>query len=179
MNYPLGSFPRFGHQETWALERRQRAIDNSIATRQAMAEHNLMVEREFFGMLDRYVQKMDPCCAFTRAKADEILKRMARIKRKHDSGQRVYFRYLGETLQLFCRSTGLTNSLEGLGHEKLARVAEAMGEEYYAKKFECLPKSPDKAAGGIGNRWSEMPDGPIYFWFAAILLLIFSLFGNR
>jgi hypothetical protein len=179
MNYPLGSFPRFGHQETWALERRQRAIDNSIATRQAMAEHNLMVEREFFGVLDGYVQKMEPNCAVTCAKADEILKRMARIKRKHDSGQRVYFRYLGETLQLFCRSTGLTDSLEGLGHEKLARVAEAMGEEYYAKKFEYLPASPDKTAGVTGNRWSEMPDGPIYFCFAVILLLIFSLFGNR
>jgi hypothetical protein len=178
MNYPLGSFPRFGHQETWALERRERAIDNSIAARQAMSEHNLMVEREFFGVLDGYVQKMEPNCAVTRAKADEILKRMARIKRKHDSGQRVYFRYLGETLQSFCRSTGLTDSLEGLEHEKLARVAELMGEEYYAKNFECIPASPDKAAGGTGNRWSEMPDGHIYFWFASILVLLFLLFGN-
>jgi hypothetical protein len=32
-NYPLGSFPRFGHQERWAAQRRQRAIENSIATR--------------------------------------------------------------------------------------------------------------------------------------------------
>lgn len=42
MNYPLGSFPRFGHQERWANERRERAIANSIATRQAMAARNLM-----------------------------------------------------------------------------------------------------------------------------------------
>ena len=35
MNYPLGSFPRYGHQERWAQERRQRAIANSIATRRA------------------------------------------------------------------------------------------------------------------------------------------------
>lgn len=33
MDYPLGSFPRFGHQERWARERRQRAIENSIITR--------------------------------------------------------------------------------------------------------------------------------------------------
>jgi hypothetical protein len=33
--YPLGSFPRFGHQERWAAERRDRAIANSIATRHA------------------------------------------------------------------------------------------------------------------------------------------------
>ena len=33
MDYPLGSFPRFGHQERWARERRQRAIENSITTR--------------------------------------------------------------------------------------------------------------------------------------------------
>jgi hypothetical protein len=32
-NYPLGSFPRFPHQERWAQERRQRAIYNSIITR--------------------------------------------------------------------------------------------------------------------------------------------------
>ena len=32
--YPLGNFPRFGHQERWAAERRTRAIANSIATRQ-------------------------------------------------------------------------------------------------------------------------------------------------
>jgi hypothetical protein len=35
MSYPLGSFPRYGHQERWAQERRERAIANSIATRQA------------------------------------------------------------------------------------------------------------------------------------------------
>ena len=47
MDYPLGlgSFPRFGNQERWAIERRQWAIENSIATRQAMAARNLMVER--------------------------------------------------------------------------------------------------------------------------------------
>jgi hypothetical protein len=33
MDYPLGSFPRFGHQERWARERRERAISNSITTR--------------------------------------------------------------------------------------------------------------------------------------------------
>lgn len=33
MDYPLGSFPRFGHQERWARERRERAIENSITTR--------------------------------------------------------------------------------------------------------------------------------------------------
>ena len=42
MDYPLGSFPRFGHQERWANERRERAIANSIATRQAMAARNLL-----------------------------------------------------------------------------------------------------------------------------------------
>lgn len=175
MNYPLGSFPRFGHQETWANERRERAIANSIATRQAMAARNLMVEREVYLMLDEYVQSMRPNCPETRAMADEILKRMSRIKRKHDVGQRVYFRYLGETLQLFCRNTALTESLEGLGPERLAQIAENLGEEYYAKRFASndLPMSPVAATGG--NWWTEMPDGQKYVWIAALVLVILSL----
>lgn len=35
MDYPLGSFARFGHQEGWAIE-------NSVAARQAMAAGDLM-----------------------------------------------------------------------------------------------------------------------------------------
>lgn len=104
MDNPLGSFPRFGHQERWAIERRQRAMENSFATRQASATRKLMVEQEVYLMLDGYMQSMRPNCPQTRAMADEILKRMNRIKRKHDAGQRVYFRFLEETVQLFCRS---------------------------------------------------------------------------
>jgi len=179
MNYPLGSFPRFGHQERWANERRERALANSIATRQAMAARNLMVEREVYLMLDEYVQKMQPKCPQTRAMADEILKRMNRIKRKHEAGQRVYFRYLGETLQLFCRSTGTTDALEGLAPERLAQIAENLGEEYYTKKFASndLPMSP--VAATDRNWWSEMPDGQKCFWFAAILLMILSFMAAR
>ena len=179
MDYPLRSFPRFGHQERWAIERRQRAIENSIASRQAAAARKLMVEREVYLMLDEYVQKMQPKCPQTRAMADEILKRMNRIKRKHDAGQRVYFRYLGETLQLFCRNTALTQSLEGLSPERLAQIAEDLGEEYYAKKFASndLPMSP--VAATDGNWWSEIPDGQKCFWFAVILLMILSLLAAR
>jgi len=179
MNYPLGSFPRFGHQERWANGRRERAIANSIATRQAMAARNLMVERELYDLLDGYVQSMRPNCPETRGMADEILKRMARIKRKHDADQRVYFRYLGETLQLFCRNTALTQSLEGLGPERLAQIAEDLGQEYYAKKFASndLRMSPVAAIGG--NWWGEMPDGQKCFWFAAILLMILSLLAAQ
>ncbi|MCC6354951.1 MAG: hypothetical protein IT577_13765 [Verrucomicrobiae bacterium] len=39
MDYPLGTFPRFGHQERWAHARRERAISNSIATRRWQAFH--------------------------------------------------------------------------------------------------------------------------------------------
>ena len=130
-------------------------------------------------MLDEYVQGMRPNCAETRAMADEILKRMARIKRKHDASQRVYFRYLGETLQLFCRNTALTQSLEGLGPERLAQIAKDLGEEYYAKKFASndLPMPP--VAATDRNWWSEMPDGQKCFWFAAVLLILLSLLAAR
>ena len=172
MNYPLGSFPRFGHQERWANERRERAIANSIASRQAQAERNLAVEREFYVMLDGYVQNMRPKCTQTRAMADEITKCMARIKRKHDAGRRVYFRYLGETLQLFCRSTGTTDALEGLARERLAQIAEDLGEEYYGKKFTVVLPSDYDVQNPASSWWTEMPDGQKCFWFATILLMI-------
>ena len=180
MDYPLGSFPRFGHQGRWAIERRQRAIENSVATRQAMAARNLMVEREFYDMLDGYVQSMRPNCPETRAMAGEILKRMARIRRKHNAGERVYFRYLGETLQLFCRNTALTQSLEGLSPERLSQIAEDLGEQFCAKKLASndLPTMSTIAATD-GNWWSEMPDGQKCFWFAVILLMILSLLAAR
>ena len=44
MSYPLGSFPRFGHQERWAQERRERAIANSIATRGARKRDRVIRE---------------------------------------------------------------------------------------------------------------------------------------
>ena len=134
-----------------------------------------MVEQEVYLMLDEYVQKMQPKCPQTRAMANEILNRMNRIKRKHDAGQRVYFRYLGETLQLFCRNTALTQSLEGLSPERLAQIAEDLGEEYYAKKFASYDLPMSSVAATDGNWWTEMPDGQKCFWFAAILLIILSI----
>jgi hypothetical protein len=178
MDYPLGSFPRFGHQERWAIERRQRAIENSIASRQAAAARRLMVEREVYLMLDEYVQKMQPKCPQTRAMADEIQKRMNRIKRKHNAGQRVYFRYLGETLQLFCRSTGTTDALEGLAPERLAQIAEDLGEEYYGKKFSAALPSDYNFQQPASNWWTDMPDGQKCFWFAAILLMILTILSR-
>jgi hypothetical protein len=137
-----------------------------------MAARNLMVEREFYDMLEGYVQSSRPNCPETRAMADEILKRMERIKRKHDAGQRVYFRYLGETLQLFCRNTALTQSLEGLAPERLAQIAEDLGEEYYGKRFAAVLPSDYDVQQPASNWWTDISDGQKCFWFAAILLII-------
>jgi hypothetical protein len=86
---------------------------------------------------------------------------------------------LGETLQLFCRNTALTQSLEGLGPERLAQIAEDLGEEYYAKKFASNDLSMATVVATDGNWWSEMPDGQKCFCFAAILLMILSLLAAQ
>lgn len=169
MNYPLGSFPRFGHQQRWANERRQRAIENSIATRQADAQHKLFVEIEFFLMLDEYVQKMQPQCHKTCAMADEIHKRMNRIKCKHEARERVYFRYLGETLQLFCRSTGTNAVLEGLPPHRLAQVAEHLGEEYYSRKFALILPPDGETERPKTNWWKKSSSGQKCMLLAALL----------
>jgi hypothetical protein len=178
MNYPLGSFPRFGHQERWANGRRQRATENSIATRQAEAQRNLMVEKEFVLMLDEYVQTMQPQCPQTRAMADEILKRMDRIKRKHEAGERVYYRYLGETLQLFCRSTGTSKLLEGLSPEKLARVAENLGEEYYAKNFAPILTPDCESRRSDAIWWNKISSGQKCLIFAALLYVFWTILST-
>jgi hypothetical protein len=54
MTYPLGSFPRFGHQQRWADERRSRAMLNSILTRQAQAEEHFMNEVALYELLEKF-----------------------------------------------------------------------------------------------------------------------------
>jgi hypothetical protein len=92
--------------------------------------------------------------------------------------QRVYFRYLGETLQLFCRSTGTTDALEDLAPDRLAQIAEDLGEEYYSRKIAAVLPSDYDVLQPASNWWTDMSDGQKCFWFAAILLMLLSLLSR-
>ena len=80
MNYPLILFPRFGHQERWTNAQRERAFANSIATRQAMAARNLMVEREFYDLLEGYVQSKRPSNRFPFPRSMKLSEHTARLR---------------------------------------------------------------------------------------------------
>jgi len=129
MNYPLGSFPQFGYQASWAAERRERAIANSIATRQANAFYNLRIEAAFFNLLNSSSETMTPLSPEAEVVVGDFKFRMARIRRKLESGKRVYYRYLAETLVLFCDICGINPELKKMSDDALVEMVRRLGEE--------------------------------------------------
>lgn len=127
MKYPLGSFPRFPHQQRRADARRQRAMENSIATKQAQARHHLDCEKAVYDALAEFVPTISVLCEEGIPVLVDLKARMARIKRKHDAGERVYYAYLGETFQIFCRGTGLSPEVDKMSPEELKEFAENFG----------------------------------------------------
>jgi len=128
MNYPLGSFPQFGYQASRAAERRERAIANSIATRQANAFYNLQIEAAFFNLLDSSYEEMTPLSPEAEVVVGDFKFRMARIRRKLESGKRVYYRYLAETLVLFCDICGINPELKEMSDDALIDMVRRLGE---------------------------------------------------
>jgi len=128
MNYPLGSFPQYGYQASRAAERRERAIANSIATRQANAFYNLQIEAAFFNLLDSSYEEMTPLSPEAEVVVGDFMFRMARIRRKLESGNRVYYRYLAETLVIFCDICGISPELKEMSDDALIDMVRRLGE---------------------------------------------------
>ena len=96
MGYPLGSFPRFGHQERWASERRQRAQANSAATLRWKKGQALNAEICFFNSLvENFWGEPTANNEEGERTIARIDKRLNSIKRKLESGERVYWKRLG------------------------------------------------------------------------------------
>lgn len=127
MDYPLGSFPQFGWQASAAEERRERAIANSIATRKANAFYHLRIEAAFFNLLLTSYDTMTPLNAEGEVLVREFEFRMARIRRKLESGKRVYFKYLAETLVLFCDICGINPELKEMSNDALMILVHSLG----------------------------------------------------
>lgn len=136
MNYPLGTFPRFGHQERWAQERRARASQNSAATRQAQAQYELAIEGEVLLSMEEVILTATANSPEGEAGLEEIKRRLDKIRIKHDAGQRVYYACLGETFQYFCRITGMSAEVQAFDCGRAASFVRVFGEERYSRRYQ-------------------------------------------
>lgn len=133
MEYPLGSFPRFGHQERWAQERRARAIANSAISRRNKAAYHLNVEIAFFNWL---LQLSNSMTSQTEEGAKTVLaiqQKVADIRAKLESGRRVYFKPLGSILHTIAVSTNTFPFLHNADEKTLAKTAENIGRDQLLK----------------------------------------------
>ena len=127
MPYPLGSFPRYGYQTRNAAIRRQVAQENSAATLRAKARYELQIEEAAYKYIDTLMTGATPKNEEGATVLAEFYYRMDRILRYHDSGRRVYYKFIGETLRLACTSIGIGSQFESCSDEKLKQVARDLG----------------------------------------------------
>lgn len=127
MRYPLGSFPQYGYQARNAAIRRQVAQENSAATLRAKARYELQIEEAAYKYIDTLMTGTTPNSAEGEKFLEEMHARMDRILRYHDAGRRVYYKFLGETLRLFCTNAGMKTGLEQVDDEKLKNVVRDLG----------------------------------------------------
>jgi hypothetical protein len=132
MTYPLGSFPRFGHQARWASERRNRAILNSIFTRQMMAEEHLTKEMALYDIFCEILQGMTANTEEGEQQLAEIGLRLESIRRRHEDRRRVYYGVLGEILLFFCDVLGTYPELKDKDREGMKLVLESLADRHLA-----------------------------------------------
>lgn len=133
MNYPLGTFPGYGHQQRWAGDRRARAINNSIATRQAQAEEHFQTEIAFYNVLCGYADTMKAESTEGEVLLAEVHERLGSIRGKLSLGRRVYYRKLTETLLFFCEIIGVYPELKDMTQEQLKIIVQSEAEIFMSK----------------------------------------------
>lgn len=134
MGYPLGQFPRYGHQIQRAAERRERAIWNSIVTRRNRANYYLRVEAAFYNNLIQFTNSAKAKTPEGQLFLDNLNARLYRIKTKLEQGHRVYFRKLGCILRDFVVEAGMCNEIHNFSEQELAELAKNIGIEQLAQQ---------------------------------------------
>jgi uncharacterized membrane protein len=127
MSYPLGSFPRFGHQENWASERRERAIHNSIVTRKNQARRHLEAEKKVCRLLEEIYSGLTATCPEGETFIRDLHNRIERIRYYHGQGMRVYYSYLGETLKRISTQADCLSEVKNLSKEELEALVMDLG----------------------------------------------------
>ena len=131
MSYPLGSFPRYCHQERWAQERRQRAIANSIATRQAnkrfrvlREEAGLFAFKEVLPWANQQFKGIDMPPELV-SLGDSICKRMTRTIENWNRDREHRKSYLKQIAEVVADTKQLLDRVNGSGSEFMERWGTA------------------------------------------------------
>lgn len=128
MSYPLGSFPRFAHQDKWASERRARASHNSAVTRQIEARRHLNAEIKACGKLQELIDDFTAGNPEGEQVIQGLRRRVDRIKSHHQQGERIYYAYLGETLRRISLYHPHISKVRNLSKDELEFVVMQLGE---------------------------------------------------
>jgi len=144
MRYPLGSFPRYGYQARNSAIRREVAIENSAATRRVNAWENFQIEKALFSYIETLLAHALPKTEKGAGILREINERASRIRRKHAVQERVYFKYLGETLRLFCVPGGMKADLKNTDDKTLKYIARELGRMILVNPDPYLRPTPMK-----------------------------------
>lgn len=186
MSYPLGSFPRFAHQENWASERRERAIHNSIVTRKNEAHRHLEAEKKVCRLLEEIYSGLKPTCPEGEAFIRDLHNRIERIRHYHDQGMRVYYSYLGETMQKLCIHSGFPSGVNDFSKKQLEafvmdlgglkpKVEELRDLAVYTMKHN--PPSTDTASSGIGDMVKNLLNNHFGITVSATIYILVHLIG--
>ena len=142
MPYPLGSFPRFGHQQRWADERRQRAILNSILTRRAQAEEHLETEMAFCQELLKQSATFKANNAEGVRLIADFHRKLNRIQRIHAKGKRVYYQRLIDLLLWVCEMSGIHPELKEKDKDYMVAIIEGMADNYRDEVWKTALENP-------------------------------------
>ena len=144
MSYPLGSFPRFGHQQRWADERRQRAITNSILTRRARAEEHRETEMAFCQELLKQSVTFKANSPEGERLITEFHRKMHRIQRIHAKGKRVYYQRLIDLLLWVCEMSGIHPELKEKDKDYMEALIEGMADNFREDPWKRALESAEK-----------------------------------
>lgn len=132
MDYPLGSFPRYGHQTQRAAARRERAVWNSIVTRRNKANYYLRAEAAFYNYLIQFTNSAKAKNAEGQQFLDDLNARLFRVRTKLEQGHRVYFRRLGCILRDFVMVAGICQEIHHFNDKQLADLVHNLAVEQLA-----------------------------------------------
>ncbi len=160
-NAPLGSFPRYGHQQARALLRREKAIAHSVLARRIRAEDMRQTEIRFFHWLEELRAEACPKSADGREFLDRFDREFERIRhRLFNEKHRVYFARLRRVFRMWSGVTVEFANMDELTDDQLDLVIQQLGFESrrYRQANGPAPEPPEPESPtdfGMPSRWRQ------------------------
>lgn len=137
--YPLGSFPRFGHQARWASERCYRAQMNSALTRQIQAEEHLEREQALYEILQQLLVSIHLNSPEIIRAVEEQKSSLERAREKHKRGKRAYYGVFGDIFKWFFKSSGTHTEICDYNSEETKDLMISLADQHLAGEQVLTP----------------------------------------